>query len=414
MFKEYLPIDYLCMEIATSFGNDGDFKGDKDIFENRIEWTKRNFNYLEERTEEAEEKELYTKAVLALRAVLRGEKTGTLVSLDATCSGIQVLSALTRCAKGAHLTNLVDPDVRLDAYTIITETTNKLIEAYGQKGIVISRKDAKDAVMTACYGSRAVPLELFGEDLLPMFDKACMREASGAFSALKVLVNAWQPNALSHSFNMPDGHHVLLPTIVEKEVLIEINELKHRFTSYTKDNEGTEKGVALAAHVTHSTDAYLLRSVLRRTNFSKAHMRNAERLLANPVKCIGSSNKALAVAAGSFDKLNIVDPLALHNIFNAANVATLSTEHRKELLGMVQTMNHYGSFETLTVHDAFRVSPTNGNAIRFAYKETLAEIAQSTMLGDIVSQIRSDNDATVPRFRTDLAALIKDSNYAIC
>lgn len=87
MFKEYQPIEYLCIDIANNFGNDGDFRGDKDTFENRIQWVKDNYSHLEQRSHEAEEPELFVKGVMALRNVEKGNKTGIAISLDSTCSG---------------------------------------------------------------------------------------------------------------------------------------------------------------------------------------------------------------------------------------------------------------------------------------------------------------------------------------
>ena len=89
MFKSYQPIEYICIDIANCFGEDKavGFKGDKELFEDRIQWVKNNYSVLEQRMEEADEKYLYIKAVMALRNAEKGIADGHLVALDASCSG---------------------------------------------------------------------------------------------------------------------------------------------------------------------------------------------------------------------------------------------------------------------------------------------------------------------------------------
>lgn len=54
------------------------------------------------------------------------------------------MSALTGCENGARATGLIDPDVRADAYTVVTAAMNT------KPGITVQipRKHAKNAVMT--------------------------------------------------------------------------------------------------------------------------------------------------------------------------------------------------------------------------------------------------------------------------
>lgn len=57
---------------------------------------------------------------------------------------MQIMSALTGCENGARATGLIDPDVRADAYTVVTAAMNT------KPGITVQipRKHAKNAVMT--------------------------------------------------------------------------------------------------------------------------------------------------------------------------------------------------------------------------------------------------------------------------
>src|SRR5690606_35374385 len=115
---------------------------------------------------------------------------GHLVGFDASCSGIQIMSAVTGCYTGALHTGLVDPDVRADAYSTATEFMNQ--ELVG--GIEVPRKDAKSALMTSFYGSKKQPKTIFGEDTpeLDAFYKAAYKTAPLAWDLLQVLIASWR------------------------------------------------------------------------------------------------------------------------------------------------------------------------------------------------------------------------------
>lgn len=147
MFKKYLPIDYICIDLANCVGTQGSFRGDKELFEDRIKWVKDNFNYLEDFIEAAENKPQYIKALHALRETMLGNPTGHLIGLDASCSGIQLMSVMTGCIKGADATGLVSQK-RADAYTDVTTEMNSILKLKGLSSIEISRNDIKRCVMT--------------------------------------------------------------------------------------------------------------------------------------------------------------------------------------------------------------------------------------------------------------------------
>lgn len=256
MPQQFTGIEYLCIDIANTFGEDKaiGFKGDKDTFDNRIQWVKDNFNKLEERIDEVnEDKYLYIKAVQALRKVCKGEPTGHLIALDATCSGLQILSALTGCKSGARITNLLPSKTRYDAYTEITSAMQTLLTKKGLKAESTSRKDAKQAVMTSLYASEAIPKEVFKVDsIIDTFYETCYLEAPGAFTMLPIMKKAWQSMACEHKWIMPDNFHVVIPVVETKETRIEINELNHKFKTSYKVIEGKKSGISLPANITHS------------------------------------------------------------------------------------------------------------------------------------------------------------------
>ena len=263
MFKRYSPLEYICIEIANCFGKD------KWLFEQRIQWVKDNYTILEQLADDAEDKPQYIKAVHELRQVVAGNPTGMLVALDATCSGIQIMSAITGCVRGADATGLVT-EKRADAYTDVTKEMNGILKLKGFTEIEVPRPDVKRAVMTSGYGSTLVPKEVFGEgELLATFYQAANVIAPAAFELMSDLLDTWQADTLSHNWVMPDNFHVNIKVMQSKETRIEVDELNHAtFTTYVKVNQGSKKGLANVANTIHSIDGYLLRSVIRRASFN--------------------------------------------------------------------------------------------------------------------------------------------------
>lgn len=147
MFKQFNAIDFICIDLANCVGTQGDFKGDKELFETRVQWVKDNYDNLEDFIDVAEDKPLYIKALHALRQTMLGNPIGHIVRLDATCSGIQIMSAITGCHKGADATGLIS-NKRADAYTDVTAAMNKILQLKGLTSIVVPRADVKRAVMT--------------------------------------------------------------------------------------------------------------------------------------------------------------------------------------------------------------------------------------------------------------------------
>ena len=136
--KTFSGFDYLLIDCANHYGLD------KLLFEERIEWGREHLDDLEVLTVRAENAYLYMKSVAAIRKAQQGIPTGHLVALDAVCSGMQIMSAITGCLNGANATGLVDPNRRADAYT---EQTQRMQMILGND-IHVTRKDAKAALMT--------------------------------------------------------------------------------------------------------------------------------------------------------------------------------------------------------------------------------------------------------------------------
>lgn len=66
----------------------------------------------------------------------------------------------------------------------------------------------------------------------------------------------------------------------------------------------------------------------------------------------------------------------------------------------------------LHVHDAFGASPIHMNQVRKHYRDILAEIAESNLLSDILTEI-CGYDVQFTKFSHNLGEYIRNSNYAL-
>lgn len=411
--KFFTGYQYLLIDAATQYGLD------KLTFEARIAWTEENINDLESLASQAETKPLYLKAVQAIRKAQQGLPMGHLVGVDGTCSGIQVMSVLTGCEAGARATGLVDPDVRADAYTACTEAMNVILGG----NLVVPRSDAKQALMTSFYGSKAQPKSLFGEDTpeLAAFYQAAKTIAPGAWELLQDLLASWQPYALSHEWVLPDGYDARIKVMTKKEARIEVDELGGAsFTYEFYENQGQKSGLSNAANLTHSVDAYILRSMHRRCNYDRALVEYAAGLIEIEMiaRNLGQamqpadSQDPVCVYLEHFKRSTVADVVILPYL-TPENTGYLTQKHLEALATIVNGMLQYQPFELVTIHDEFKAHPNNMNWVRWQYKEIMAELADSFLLDDLLSQIHGTT-GYFPKLNHNLGDVIRQSNYGLC
>jgi hypothetical protein len=411
--KRYSGWEWLLIDAATQYGKD------KLTFEERIKWTQEHLIELEYIAPSADNYPLFIKAVMAIRKAQKGLPTGHMVGVDGCCSGIQVMSVLTGCIAGATATGLVDPHVRADAYTSVTNEMQNLLGG----AVSVSRNDAKQAVMTSFYGSKAKPKEIFGIDTpeLAAFYHAAHTVAPGAWELLQDLLKSWQPYALQHCWILPDGYDARVKVMSKKEARIKVDELgSATFTYEFYENAGKKTGLSNVANVTHSMDAYILRSMHRRCNYDKPMVQHAsvllemelvERLCGMAFEVARPEGKA-GYYVDQYNRCKVVD-ITILPYLDAENVQMLETSHLQGLSRIVNGMLQYEPFELVTVHDEFKCHPNNVDHVRYQYKEILADIADSNVLDDILTQIYGIK-GTFQKLSTNLGDLIRESNYGLC
>lgn len=418
MQKQYTPFEWICIDIANQAGLD------KKLFEERVQWVKDNMNSLMVIATETKERPLYVKGVMALQKAMRGVPTGHLVGLDATCSGMSIMSVLTKCYLGCLATNLIDPDLRNDAYTMVTNAATVML---GNPGAEVSRDDAKQATMTALYGSQATPREIFGEDTpeLDAFYAGLEQVAPLAVELLGDLRNAWQPFALRHLWVLPDNFHADIPVMQKVEgARVEVDELGHSTFSYDYYvNEGTKKDLKLVANVTHSFDAYLVRSMERRCNYDPLEISRAVSLLriVRDMRANGSAyelsinevSEQMHVYLARWEACQVPDAVIFPHL-SKDNVHCMSDKHLLQMIRIGEEMLSHKTFEIVTVHDEFKCHPNNCNQMRFHYVSILADLARGRALEDVIEQITGHTPTYSRAMNGEtLATLILESNYAI-
>jgi DNA-dependent RNA polymerase len=406
---------WLLIDAANQYGHD------KLTFEKRIEWAEDNIDVLDqpEWVVLAETKPLYIKAVMAIRKAQQGIPTGHMVGVDAICSGVQIMSVMTGCVSGARATGLIDPDDRSDAYSAVTTEMGVILGG----AVNVSRSDAKDATMHSFYGSKKSPKNIFGEDTpeLSAFYQAAKTVAPGAWELLQDLLASWQPYALSHNWKLPDGFDARVKVMVKHEVRLEVDELDHAtFTYEFFENEGSKTGLSNVANMTHSMDAYILREMHRRCNYDRDNIvgvalglrMECNRRALVPTALDSTVNPMVAYFIDQYQRSTLASAAILPHL-DDASMSALSQEHLEALAIMVDGMLDYQPFELVTVHDEFKAHANNINHVRYQYKEILAEIADSNVLDDLLSQV-TGTPGTFPKLSFNLGDQIRKSNYALC
>ena len=397
-FQEFSAADYLRIDIANNYGLD------KENWDYRIKWFDENEANLDNLITQAEEPALFFAGVKAWNQSKEGKPIGYGISLDATSSGIQLLSLLSGCRTSASICNVVDTGQREDAYTAVYAA---MCERIGEKA-KIERKDAKAALMTAMYSSKAVPAEVFGEgELLETFYTVVHEKLPGAWALNEAFLALWQKQNLSHDWVLPDNFHVHIKVMGTVQETIHFMNRPYRIN--IAKNMPSEEGRSLGANVCHSLDGMVVREIIRRCNYNVNQKENVLSVLVQ-------SNKAISVIRDKDKMLNTMWNHYINSGFLSARILDYIDQYnidnvdRGIIHKMIDTFPEK-PFKVLTIHDCFRVHPNYGNDLRKQYNQILYEIGKSNMLQYIVEQITGRQINVVKK--DNFADEILESNYAL-
>lgn len=403
-FQEFSARQYLKIDIANNFGDGG--KLDKKLWEERIDWFDTHEHCLEQMVRQADEPALYFAGVQAWREVQKGNPIGYPITLDGCSSGLQILACLTGDRLAAELCNVVDTGYREDAYSAIYMAMLALIEEEGK----VTRKKAKDAVMTSLYGSEAIPKEVFGEgSLLTTFYDTMRTLAPAAWELNETFLSIWDSSKTEYRWVMPDNFHVILP--VTRNVKETVHFLNEPFEVTYKTVGPKDNGRSLGANTCHSIDGYIVREMLRRCNYDPARIAELKDVFFGSGSfLVEGSDKDTEMCAKLWEQYQKSGILSAR-ILDHLNLAAMQFVKREPIEEMLNSLPKK-PFELITIHDAFRCLPTYGNDLRRQYNLQLHLLARSNMLSHVLSQMIGQ-EIQVDKLDETLANDVLDANYAL-
>lgn len=415
--QTFTPAQWCLIDLANNYGLDAE------NYDVRLTFGYEILKYVREDaaeaiatvTAEAKTKPLFVKGLYALKDILAGKPTGHVIELDAVNSGPQILSVLLHCETGMRNTGIINTGSRPDGYATIL--------SHMETEEPVERPAVKNATVPYAYGSDHKPLQVFGPDLAPEFEKAYAKTFPMASWIRQVLINAWDSNALYHEFTLPDrfvahlecrGSTTTRSTIqgYTYSYIQEVNRpLNPEFDQGTK---------SLVANVTHAADAFLVREIRARCSYDREQLEDVlEALLeykhnkAIPSEICSKNTKELQLFDIQAKKDNFVSATALEYVLDV-DLSTISAWYLDELIELVFRMQAHKSFELFTIHDAFKPSPVNVEPTRKAYNQIMAELYESPWLLNVVEELTGIRYEWDEPTSPEIKEAILDSEYAIC
>lgn len=406
-FQEFSPKQYLQIDIANNFGLD------KKNWNERLAWFNEHEPVLENMLSQADEPALYFAGVQAWRAVQDGEAIGYPISLDATCSGMQILAAITGDRSAGQLCNVLDfteegVAQRRDGYTVIYDYMQNKLGNAGR----ISRDDAKQAVMTSLYGSQAVPKEVFGTGMvLSTFYRTMMELAPAAWELNETFLKIWDSSRDLYSWVLPDNGHIHVKVI--GQVSTRVHFLDEPYDVITKKQMPIEEGRSLGANVTHSLDGMIVREMTRRCSYNP-------RMIAKIKHIIANIDDTILTEEPKGENANMTEILWGHYMASGYLSARILdyidevTIHLVDVNAIQELINSLPAkpFQVISVHDCFRCLPNYGNDLRRQYNRQLYLLAKSNILSFLFTQLMG-HDVKIGKLDPTMVDGILESNYAL-
>lgn len=222
---------------------------------------------------------LATRSYAHLKEALANNTTNYVASIDATASGMQILSIIANCEETAKVTNLTDNSQCYDIYGIACE---KIIAKTGIENVSVKdiRDIVKKALMTRGYNSdkqvevAQTELKRF-KIIIGLSELKAILDCSDKITKAKDAMN----NLLCDTFsNLEDDKQIIRYTMPDG-FIVEIANIKKAMENcncrYFKlnimyDKLGWNKELnwrALSPNLVHSVDAYICRELIRRCPF---------------------------------------------------------------------------------------------------------------------------------------------------
>lgn len=392
---KFTPEQYLKIDIANSFGLD------KKIWNERLDWFAKNESNLESLVSKADEPACFYAGMKAWYKYQSGEPIGYAIGLDATSSGIQIFSVLTRDRKAAKLCNVLprfeDKEQRENIYKTIYDMLNL-------DGLEMA--SVKKAIMTSFYGSLAKPRDLFG-DKLNLFKKTMKQEMPFAWALNTYCLKIWDRNVLNYQWTMPDGFDVFCEVEDTKKEYFIFNH--DEISIETKVNAPKDYGRFLGANLAHSCDALIVREITRMAMHDPKKVQYLKSVIEwnlTGKKVYDSKVERLwnIYKESGFLSYRILDYLHEGNMW--------MIDDKNAILNLINYLPKK-PFKVYAIHDCFKVHPNYGNDIREMYKLQLAKLCQSNFLNYWLKQVQKENFEEVITNEDFSKEIMEKSEYAL-
>ena len=381
-------LDWLKIDAVNHYGYD------KVSFEDRIKFFDKGFD-----VSKADDPIQCVAALKAYEEAKKGKPIGWGVTLDATSSGLQILSAMCHDHKGAFLSNITSNE-RIDAYT-------SLYIGIKDKVPNLERNDMKDAIMTSLYGSQAVPEKYFGNDV-GIFYEHMNNEIPDVWQLNLLFQSLWSPSRSHFYWIMPDGFEVYKP--IERRVTKSF-QFRDEYFEYCKYEQGTKKkGKSIGPDVIHSVDSFVVRELVRRCNYSQDVVHRVLDVLGGGSRYYGTSRDA--DKAEQFVELYKATGILSYGVLDVINKNTVDMFSSKDITKMLKDMPTK-AFPILPTHDSFKVHPNYVNDLRNQYKLIMHQIIESNLLEYFLIWLTGNKDL---KLNINDRIKVEDANctYAIC
>ena len=257
-----------------------------------------------------------------------------------------------------------------------------------------------------------MPKAVFGAGkLLHTFYQTMEDCAPAAWDLNEAMLTAWNPNALSHDWVMPDNFHVHTPVMDTEHT--KVNFMNEPFDVTYQVNRPTPQGRSLGANMVHSIDGMIIREISRRCNYDPTLVAQVRKIADFALHGAGghrttTDNDQLVLTLwnhyqeSGYLSARILDHLELENF---GHVDAL------DIIELIESLPQR-PFKVVSVHDCFRCLPHYGNDLRLQYNLQLALIANSDLLQFLLSQIIG-KPVVIGKLDHTLAADIINTNYAL-
>ena len=392
-FRELTGLEYLMADIACKHDKAYEKKGWDDRLHHFSE-----IDFKDPKTfKEASNPVGLRAAYVALEHTALKKPSGYMISLDAASSGLQLLSLLVSCPVSWRLCG-GDENV-LDAYAEIFLHMNT--------GLNVDRKDVKQSIMTALYGSTATPKAVFGENV-DVFYETMEKMAPGAWDLNLGIQELWDEiDGTTYDWIMPDNFYCCIETH-DKE-MINFKFLEQDFQVIQKVNERPRFHKGLGPNLIHSIDGMIVREMFRRCQYDPATMHRVLKLIADGVQG-GTTGKSADMVETLWERYQESGFLSAR-ILDYLYEDTCGLVDMNVITAMVASMPHK-PFQLVTVHDCFRCHPNYGNDLRRQYNIILADINESTILPFIASQV-AEQDISAKKVGVIPREVILNANYTL-